>query len=60
MWAAEQLSEPSPAVRAHGRRALALAVSSSGLVRTRITALLTIEEADRAFAKTVDYRPPRP
>lgn len=40
--------------------ALALAVSSSGLVRTRTTPLLTMEEADRALAKSVDYRPPRP
>jgi uncharacterized protein with GYD domain len=38
--------------------ALGLRVSASGLVRTRTTALLTVEEADRALAKTVDYRAP--
>ena len=38
--------------------ALGLRVSASGLVRTKTTALLTIEEADRALSKTVDYRAP--
>jgi len=38
--------------------ALGLRVSASGLVRTKTTALLTIDEADRALSKTVDYRPP--
>jgi uncharacterized protein with GYD domain len=38
--------------------ALALRVSATGLVRTKTTSLLTIEEADRALAKTVDYRAP--
>ena len=38
--------------------ALGLRVSATGLVRTKTTALLTIEEADRALAKTVDYRAP--
>jgi uncharacterized protein with GYD domain len=38
--------------------ALGLRVSASGLVRTRTTALLTVEEADRALGKTVDYRAP--
>jgi uncharacterized protein with GYD domain len=38
--------------------ALAIAVSASGLVRTRTTALLTVEETDRALAKSVSYRPP--
>ena len=38
--------------------ALSLAVSSSGLVRTRTTPLLTIEEADQALAKAVKYRAP--
>jgi uncharacterized protein with GYD domain len=37
---------------------LALAVSASGLVRTRTTPLLTIEEADQALQKSVDYRAP--
>ena len=39
--------------------ALAVAVSASGLVKTRTTPLLSIEEADRALSKVVEYRPPR-
>jgi|SRR5271155_960245 uncharacterized protein with GYD domain len=35
-----------------------LAVSASGLVRTRTTALMTVEEVDRALAKNVNYRAP--
>ena len=38
--------------------ALSLAVSASGLVRTKSTALLTVEETDRALAKKVNYRAP--
>lgn len=38
--------------------ALGLRVSSSGLVRTKTTALLTVEEADRALSKAVNYRAP--
>lgn len=38
--------------------ALGLRVSSTGMVRTKTTALLTIEETDRALGKTVDYRAP--
>ena len=38
--------------------ALSLAVSASGLVRTKSTALLTVEEIDRALAKKVGYRAP--
>jgi uncharacterized protein with GYD domain len=38
--------------------AASLAASASGLVRTRTTALLTIEETDRALATTVRYRGP--
>lgn len=38
--------------------ALSLAASASGLVRTKTTALLTVEEADQALAKKIDYRPP--
>ena len=38
--------------------ALGLRVSATGLVRTKTTTLLTIEEADRALSKTVDYRAP--
>jgi uncharacterized protein with GYD domain len=38
--------------------ALSLAVSASGLVRTKTTPLLTIEETDQALKTAVDYRPP--
>jgi uncharacterized protein with GYD domain len=38
--------------------ALSLAASSTGLVRTRITPLLTAEDADRALAKKLSYRGP--
>ena len=38
--------------------ALSLAVSATGLVRTKSTALLTVEETDRALAKNVSYRAP--
>ena len=38
--------------------ALGLAASASGLVRTRTTPLLTVEEADQALSKTVSYRAP--
>ena len=38
--------------------ALSLAVSASGLVRTRTTALMTVEETDQALGKAVDYRGP--
>ena len=38
--------------------AFALTVSASGLARTKTTALLTIEEADRAIQKDVTYHPP--
>ena len=38
--------------------ALSLAASASGLVRTKTTVLMTVEEADQALAKTVNYRPP--
>ncbi len=38
--------------------AIGVAASSSGLVRTRTTALLTVEETDRALEKSVTYRPP--
>ena len=37
---------------------LALAVSSSGLVRTKTIPLLTVEEMDQAIAKHVTYRGP--
>ncbi|HEV2303236.1 MAG TPA: GYD domain-containing protein [Stellaceae bacterium] len=38
--------------------ALGIAASSSGLMRTRTTALLTMEEVDRALEKNVGFRPP--
>ena len=36
--------------------ALSLAASATGLVRTRTTALLTVEETDKALATTVKFR----
>jgi uncharacterized protein with GYD domain len=36
--------------------ALSLAASATGLVRTRTTALLTIEETDKALAAAVKFR----
>ncbi len=38
--------------------ALSLAASSGGLVRTRVTTLLSVEDTDRALAKKLDYRGP--
>jgi len=38
--------------------AISLAAASSGLVRTKTTPLLTIEETDKALARSVSYRPP--
>lgn len=38
--------------------ALSTAVSASGLVRTKTTPLLTVDEADKALAKSVAYRAP--
>jgi uncharacterized protein with GYD domain len=38
--------------------ALSLAVSASGLVRTKTTPLLTVEDVDKALAKSVSYRAP--
>lgn len=38
--------------------AFSLAVSGSGLVHTKTTPLLTVEEADKALGKGVDYRAP--
>ena len=43
---------------AESAAALGIAVSSSGLVRTKTTRLLTVEEVDKALAKTVSYRGP--
>jgi len=37
---------------------LSLSVSASGLVRTKTTPLLTVEEVDKALAKTSNYRAP--
>src|SRR5215471_5178854 len=38
--------------------ALSMTVSASGLVHSRTTALLTVEEADKALAKSVSYKAP--
>lgn len=38
--------------------ALSLAASGSGLVHTKTTALLTVEETDKALEKSVAYRAP--
>jgi uncharacterized protein with GYD domain len=38
--------------------ALGIAVSAAGLARTRTTALMTVEEVDRAVERSVAYRPP--
>lgn len=38
--------------------AVGINVCASGLVRTKTTPLLTIEEADKAIGRTVEYRPP--
>ena len=37
---------------------LCTAASSSGLVRTKTTALLSVEEADQALARSVTYKAP--
>ena len=37
---------------------LAVTVAASGMVRGRITPLLTVEEADRALGVKIGYRPP--
>lgn len=38
--------------------AISLAASASGLVRTKTTALLSVEEMDQACSKSVAYSPP--
>ncbi len=38
--------------------ALSMAVSATGLARTRTTVLMTVEEADQALQKSVSYRAP--
>ncbi len=38
--------------------AFAIGVSSSGLLRTKVTPLLTVEEVDQAVKKSMSYRPP--
>ena len=40
--------------------AIGVTVSATGLVRTRTTALMTVEETDRALEKTINYRAARP
>jgi uncharacterized protein with GYD domain len=38
--------------------AIGVTASATGLVRTRTTALMTVEEVDRALERNVQYRPP--
>jgi uncharacterized protein with GYD domain len=38
--------------------AVSMAASASGLVRTKTTVLMSVEETDQAIGKTVNYRPP--
>lgn len=38
--------------------AVSMAISSTGAVHTRTTKLLTVEQADEALRRTVNYRPP--
>ncbi len=38
--------------------AISLAISASGMVRTRTTPLLTVEEVDQALQKNVQYKAP--
>ena len=38
--------------------ACAITINSSGSVQVRTTKLLTVEQADEALRRTVDYRPP--
>jgi len=38
--------------------ALGMVASASGMVRTKITPLLTVEETDQALSQSVGYRPP--
>ena len=42
----------------HQCGAISLAASSSGLIRTKTTLLLTVEETDRALATKTGYRAP--
>ena len=37
---------------------LSLAASASGLIRTRTTPLMTVEEVDQALARSVNYQAP--
>jgi len=38
--------------------ALSVTASASGLVHTKTTALLSVEEADKALSKSISYRAP--
>lgn len=38
--------------------ALSAAISATGLVRTKSTPLLSIDETDKALSKVIDYRKP--
>ena len=37
---------------------LSVGASASGLVHTKTTALLTVEETDQALGKSISYKPP--
>jgi len=51
------IPEPEP-VDAVSATALALGASATGLVRTKTTALLTVEETDQALQKNISFRAP--
>ena len=38
--------------------AISIAASASGMVRTRVTPLLTVQEVDTALKSSLNYRPP--
>jgi uncharacterized protein with GYD domain len=38
--------------------AMSITASASGFMRTRVTPLMTVEEMDRALAKSPTFRPP--
>jgi len=37
---------------------LGITVAASGMIKSRTTALLSVEEVDRALEKKINYRPP--
>ena len=38
--------------------AVSIKVSAAGLLRARVTPLLTVDETDQAVQRTIEYRPP--